>query len=120
MKFIAAGQALKDMTFHQAYSSDLQRAHKTCQIILEENQKSPITSANIIQDKLLQERDHGNFEGMKWIDFKPLMDKNFEFKSDSGFVSIKYEKSIFETLKLRPLKFFWLFRAPAFPMFNHS
>ena len=81
----AAGQALKDMTFHQAYSSDLQRAHKTCQIILEENQKSAITSANIIQDKLLQERDHGNFEGMKWIDFKPLMDKNFEFKSDCGF-----------------------------------
>ena len=99
MKFIAAGQALKDMTFHQAYSSDLQRAHKTCQIILEENQKSPITSANIIQDKLLQERDHGNFEGMKWIDFKPLMDKNFEFKSNSGFVSIKgYKPSIFETL----------------------
>ena len=102
MKFIAAGQALKDMKFHQAYSSDLQRAHKTCQIILEENQKSPITSANIIQDKLLQERDHGNFEGMKWIDFKPLMDKNFEFKSDCGFVSIKgYEQSIFETIVIK-------------------
>ena len=42
---------------------------------------------------MLQERDHGNFEGMKWSDFKPLMDKNFEFKSDSGFVSIKgYEQ----------------------------
>ena len=68
---------------------------------MEENQKSAITSANIIQDKLLQERDHGNFEGMKWIDFKPLMDKNFEFKSDCGFVSIKgYEQLVFETLKL--------------------
>ena len=88
---------------------------------MEENQKSSINATNIIQDKLLQERDHGNFEGMKWIDFKPLMDKNFEFKSDSGFVSIKgYKPSIFETLKLRPLKFFRLFVPPAFPMFNYS
>jgi broad specificity phosphatase PhoE len=63
LTFKAAGQALKDMTFHQAYSSDLQRAHKTCQIILEENQKSSINATNIIQDKLLQERHMGDFEG---------------------------------------------------------
>ena len=80
------------MTFHQAYSSDLQRAHKTCQIILEENQKSPITSANIFQDKLLQERDMGDFEGMKLEEVVKFMDENYQFKPDSGFVSIYTRK----------------------------
>ena len=82
------------MTFHQAYSSDLQRAHKTCQIILEENQKSPITSANIIQDKLLQERDMGDFEGMKLEEVVKFMDENYQFKPDSGFVSIYKRKEL--------------------------
>lgn len=81
----AVGQALKDMTFHQAYSSDLQRAYKTCQIILEENQKSSISAANIIQDKLLQERDMGDFEGMKLEEVVKFMDENYQFKPDSGF-----------------------------------
>jgi len=35
----AAGNALKDVTFHQAYSSDLSRANMTCKIILEEKVK---------------------------------------------------------------------------------
>ena len=30
----AAGKALKNVTFHTAFSSDLKRADKTCQIIL--------------------------------------------------------------------------------------
>ena len=94
MTFKAVGQALKDMTFHQAYSSDLQRAHKTCQIILEENQKSSINATNIIQDKLLQERDMGNFEGMKLEEVVKFMDENYQFKPDSGFVSIYKRKEL--------------------------
>ena len=94
MTFKAAGQALKDMTFHQAYSSNLQRAHKTCQIILEENQKSSINATNIIQDKLLQERDMGNFEGMKLEEVVKFMDENYQFKLDSGFVSIYKRKKL--------------------------
>ena len=94
MTFKAVGQALKDMTFHQAYSSDLQRAHKTCQIILEENQKSSINATNIIQDKLLQERDMGNFEGMKLEEVVKFMDENYQFKLDSGFVSIYKRKKL--------------------------
>ena len=43
----AAGKVLKDTIFHQAYSSDLKRANKTCQIILEENQRSSIKSNDI-------------------------------------------------------------------------
>ena len=94
MTFKAVGQALKDMTFHQAYSSDLQRAHKTCQIILEENQKSSINATNIIQDKLLQERDMGDFEGMKLEEVVKFMDENYQFKPDSGFVSIYKRKKL--------------------------
>ena len=94
MTFKAVGQALKDMTFHQAYSSDLQRAYKTCQIILEENQKSSISTANIIQDSLLQERDMGNFEGRKLEEVVKFMDENYQFKLDSGFVSIYKRKKL--------------------------
>ena len=59
----AAGKALKDVKFHQAYSSDLQRAKKTCQLILEENQKSSISVENIKQNKLLREKNFGVSEG---------------------------------------------------------
>ena len=44
----AAGKVFKDTIFHQAYSSDLKRANKTCQIILEENQRSSIKSNDIL------------------------------------------------------------------------
>ena len=64
----AAGEALKDVKFHQAYSSDLKRANKTCQIILEENQKSTISAENIKQDKLLREKNFGVFEGKNYAD----------------------------------------------------
>ena len=43
----AVGKVLKDTIFHQAYSSDLKRANKTCQIIMEENQRSSIKSNDI-------------------------------------------------------------------------
>jgi broad specificity phosphatase PhoE len=57
-----AGKALKNVLFHQAYSSDLQRANKTCQIILAENKKSSINSEHIIKDELLREQNFGIFE----------------------------------------------------------
>ena len=59
----AAGKALKDVKFHQAFSSDLQRANKTCQIILAENQASNILPENIKQEILLRERNFGIYEG---------------------------------------------------------
>merc|ERR1711935_551793 len=65
----AAGNALKSVTFHQAYSSDLSRANMTCQIILEENQESSITVKNIKQDKRLRERSLGIFEGQSYSKF---------------------------------------------------
>merc|ERR1711963_65857 len=55
----AAGSALKDEKYDQAYSSDLQRAIKTCQLILEENQMSDISSENIKQDQRIKERKIG-------------------------------------------------------------
>ena len=58
----AAGKALKDVTFHQAYTSDLERANKTCQIIVDENKSPAITSEQIIQDELIKERNFGEFE----------------------------------------------------------
>ena len=59
----AAGQALKKYKFHHAISSDLQRAFKTCQLILKENQTSPVSCENIEKDKLLRERNFGFLEG---------------------------------------------------------
>ena len=59
----AAGKALKEVEFHLAFSSDLQRANKTCQLILEENQASDISAENIKKDKLLRERNFGILEG---------------------------------------------------------
>ena len=44
-------------------SSDLQRAYKTCHLILEENQKSNLSLENIKQDKLLREKNFGIHEG---------------------------------------------------------
>ena len=71
----AAGQALKDVKFHQAYSSDLKRANKTCQIILEENQQSAISAENIKQDKLLREKKFGIFEGKPSADHRAEKEK---------------------------------------------
>ena len=71
----AAGQALKDVKFHQAYSSDLKRANETCQIILEENQNSAITAENIKQDKLLREKKFGILEGKPTAEFRAKKEK---------------------------------------------
>ena len=61
---------------------------------MEENQKSSINATNIIQDKLLQERDMGNFEGMKLEEMYKLLDEHYQFKPDSGFVSIYKRKEL--------------------------
>jgi len=58
----AAGKSLKNVKFHQAYTSDLSRAFKTCQLILEENSISKITSNDIIQDERIKEQGFGKFE----------------------------------------------------------
>ena len=58
----AAGKALKNVVFDQAYSSDLQRANLTCQLILEENQLSAIGVENIKQDQRIKERKLGESE----------------------------------------------------------
>ena len=57
------------MTFHQAYSSDLKRAFKTCELILEENSASKINSENIVQDERIKEQHFGEFENAKLGDF---------------------------------------------------
>ena len=66
----AAGKALKNVTFHTAYSSDLKRAHKTCQIILDQNQANSVRAENIKQEKLLREKHFGVFEGQASIEWK--------------------------------------------------
>ena len=65
----AAGKALKNVIFHQAYSSDLKRAFKTCELILKENNASKINSENIVQDKRIKEQHFGEFENAKLGDF---------------------------------------------------
>ena len=57
------------MIFHQAYSSDLKRAFKTCELILKENNASKINSENIVQDERIKEQHFGEFENAKLGDF---------------------------------------------------
>jgi len=77
----AAGKALKDFRFDQAYSSDLQRANQTCQIILKENINSSINAENVIKEKLLKERNFGVLEGESYDIIPSIIEKNGE-----GFV----------------------------------
>jgi broad specificity phosphatase PhoE len=66
-----AGKALKDVIFHQVYSSDLKRAHRTCQHILEQNKVSKISSSDIVQDDRLREQNFGIHENLpidKWVE----------------------------------------------------
>ena len=56
------GKALKNVKFDQAYSSDLQRANITCQLILEENHLFAIGAENIKRDQRINERKLGENE----------------------------------------------------------
>ena len=58
----AAGQALKDVKFHKAYSSDLKRANKTCKLILSQSKTCADLVDHVIEDKLISERNFGEFE----------------------------------------------------------
>ena len=56
-----AGLSLKGITFQQAFTSKLQRAQNTLQIILEELHQTQIP---IIQDQALNERHYGALQGL--------------------------------------------------------
>jgi len=97
----AAGQALKDIEFNQAYSSDLKRAHKTCQIILEENQKSTTSVENIKQVKLLREFNFGVFEDKSEAEFRAQKEKYGDgFVPENGEGSSDVQNRAREFMKL--------------------
>ena len=64
-----AGKALKSTIFHKAISSDLKRAHKTCQSVLDGNDGSPIKSKDIQTNLLLRERSFGIYENIPVDDY---------------------------------------------------
>lgn len=71
----AAGQALKNVIFHKAHSSDQKRAHTTCQLVLEGNDKSKIMSnSDILTNQLLRERSFGIYENVPVDDYKKVAD----------------------------------------------
>ena len=57
----AAAKLLKDITFHKAHTSDLTRAQKTLEIILDELSSSEI---EIKKDPAIKERNYGDLNGM--------------------------------------------------------
>jgi 2,3-bisphosphoglycerate-dependent phosphoglycerate mutase len=59
----AGGQRLKakGLSFDVAYTSDLSRAQKTCQLILDEIGQPTLTT---IRDEALNERDYGDLSGL--------------------------------------------------------
>ena len=57
----AAGKKLKGIKFDKAYTSDLKRAQKTLQIILEETGQTKIP---VEKDKALNERHYGDLQGL--------------------------------------------------------
>ena len=65
----AVGKALKNVAFHQAFTSDLKRAFKTCQLILDENEMTSVKTADIVQDIRIKEQNFGNYENVKLSDF---------------------------------------------------
>merc|ERR1712156_706214 len=64
-KFVSY-QIIQQATSENIKVSDLQRAFKTCQLILEENQRSAISGEDVKKDKLLRERNFGIFEGKSY------------------------------------------------------
>ncbi len=70
-----AGQALKDVAFNKVYCSPLKRAHLTCQLILEQNEKSAIGIGDVHKEPRLMERNFGSFENMLCSEIKELAEK---------------------------------------------
>jgi 2,3-bisphosphoglycerate-dependent phosphoglycerate mutase len=56
-----SGRLLRDMAFDQAFTSDLQRAARTLDIVLEENRHTPVP---ITADQALNERHYGDLQGL--------------------------------------------------------
>jgi len=76
----SVGKALKDVTFNMAYSSDLKRANKTCEMILHYNQANSIGIESIKKEELLREKHFGVFEGQfaqNWVAEKGKIDGDF-------------------------------------------
>ena len=95
----AAGKALQNLTFNAAYSSDLKRAHKTCQIILDQNQANSVMAENIKQEILLREKHFGVFEGQT----------SYEWKAEKGTIGVDFTPKngeSEETLQNRGKEFF--------------
>ena len=96
----AAGKALKEIEFHHAMSSDLQRAFKTCQLVLEENQRSAISVENVKKDKLLRERNFGVFEGKSYDLVAEFREKYGEYHPiENGESGVEVENRIHEFLQ---------------------
>ena len=96
----AAGKALKQIEFHHAFSSDLQRAFKTCQLILEENQRSTIFGEDVKKDKLLRERNFGVFEGKSYDLVAEFREKYGEYHPiENGESGVDVENRIHEFLQ---------------------
>jgi 2,3-bisphosphoglycerate-dependent phosphoglycerate mutase len=56
-----AGEKLKDIKFDEAYTSELKRAQKTLEIILQESKQEKIP---VTKDKALNERHYGDLQGL--------------------------------------------------------
>ena len=101
-----AGKALTNVIFHHAYSSDLQRANKTCQLILEENKNSSICS--ITKDELLRERGFGIFENASYDVIPDAVEKHGDhFTPENGESDITgdfFEYPIHITVSCRETK----------------
>jgi len=98
-----AGKAMKDVFFHQAYSSDLKRALKTCQHILDQNKASEITSNDIVQDKRVREQNFGIHENIpldQWVEMA-LKEKTdpLDFPPESGETNVEVRNRTREFLK---------------------
>lgn len=104
----AAGNALKDVKFHKAYSSDLSRANLTCQLILSKNEVSGIQVDEILQDQLIRERNFGQFEDKLVTEYEDecaaVNMKKYEYTPKNGesrdqvksrakdFIQVNYQK----------------------------
>lgn len=76
-----AGEALKDIAFNSAYTSDLGRAHTTAELILEKNAKK--TELTPIKD--IREENYGGFDGDSDESLWTPIFKEYGFKFDPSW-----------------------------------
>ena len=84
----SAGQAMKNLSFDKAHSSDLKRALKTCQSVLEANQSSEIKVEDIICHEVLRERSFGIHECVTLEDWQKMAKEadveEYDFRPQGG------------------------------------